>query len=207
MPFPAPPPPPPVNPFRVPPSSQPPPRLPAKSKFPTLTQRPGTRLPPIASSQSQRPAHLDGPYSPPSSQQATQLFDPYPSSQPPQLGVETLSRPRPRTTSVNPRERTVSRPPSSLGPRAGLAQAQGQGQRHRSPSTFSQHPLAGPSAHVDQYRPPKTAVDVYQGDRASAVPQSQPKAQKGAEILENLAGKLSSPICRTKLIFRSADMA
>ena len=45
---------------------------------------------------------------------------------------------------------------------------------------------------VDQYRPdsipiPRTAAQVYQGDRPSSIP---PKAQKGVEILEKIAGKL-----------------
>jgi hypothetical protein len=47
---------------------------------------------------------------------------------------------------------------------------------------------------IDQYRPdsipmPRTAAQVYQGDRPSSIP---PKAQKGVEILEKIAGKLSS---------------
>jgi hypothetical protein len=45
---------------------------------------------------------------------------------------------------------------------------------------------------IDQYRPdsipmPRTAAQVYQGDRPSSIP---PKAQKGVEILEKIAGKL-----------------
>jgi hypothetical protein len=48
---------------------------------------------------------------------------------------------------------------------------------------------------IDQYRPdsipmPRTAAQVYQGDRPSSIP---PKAQKGVEILEKIAGKLTYP--------------
>ena len=50
---------------------------------------------------------------------------------------------------------------------------------------------------IDQYRPdsipmPRTAAQVYQGDRPSSIP---PKAQKGVEILEKIAGRLISLVC------------
>jgi hypothetical protein len=153
--------------IRAPPSSQP--VLPTRNKsaFPSL-QRPRPGQPPLfgrtsstqaRQSQTQTPWRDSQPLSQSQRPSSNRLDNRYspPSSQPAKLFPSQT-------------QRQVSRPPSSIG------------------GSQSQHAMG----IIDQYRPdsipmPRTAAQVYQGDRPSSIP---PKAQKGVEILEKIAGEL-----------------
>jgi hypothetical protein len=162
--MPAPPPPPA---FRAPPSSQPamPPR--ASSAFPSL-QRPRSRPLPPSFTQSSQSSQRQSTFRPPSSSQ----------SQRPNSNMNLDNRYSPPSSQLS---QLFSRPPQS--------QTQTQRQRQMSRQLASQGDY--PLENVDHYRPgsvgPRTAAEAYQ-DRPSGVVPS--KAQKGAEILEKISGKL-----------------
>lgn len=149
--------------IRAPPSSQPVLHTRDRSVFPSLQRtRPG------------QPPSFGCTSSTQGRQSQTPWRDSQPSSQSQRPSSNRLdnrySPPSSQPTQLFPSQtpRQVSRPPSSLGG----SQAMGI---------------------IDQYRPdsipmPRTAAQVYQGDRPSSIP---PKAQKGVEILEKIAGKLA----------------
>lgn len=163
-------------PARAPPSSQP--VLPARNRsaFPSLNRtRPGQVPSSGRASSTQTQAR-------PQSQSQT----PWRESQ---LPSQSQSQ-RPNSNRLDNRYS----PPSSQPTQLFASQAQSQSQRPRQisrpPSSQSQVGLG----IVDQYRPdsipmPRSAADVYRGERPSTNP---PKAQKGVEILEKIAGKLPS---------------
>ena len=100
--------------------------------------------------------------------------------------------------SQRPSDRLDNRysPPSSQPTQLFASQSRSQRQVSRPPS--SQRGL------VDQYRPdsisvpvpvPRSAMEVYQGDRPGSLAVSvPPKPQKGVEILEKIAGKLECTV-------------
>jgi len=149
--------------IRAPPSSQP---VTSRSKlvFPSL-QRPRPGQPPTFRRPSSTQAR-------PQSQTQTPWRDSQ-SQRPSSSRLDNrYSPPSSQPTQLfTQTQRQVSRPPSSIG------------------GSQNQHTMGV----VDQYRPdsipmPRTAAQVYQGDRPSSIP---PKAQKGVEILEKIAGKLT----------------
>jgi hypothetical protein len=54
---------------------------------------------------------------------------------------------------------------------------------------------------------PRTAAEVYQGDRPSGPGAVPPKAQKGAEILEKITGKLLFLVGEIKADDRSSNVS
>jgi len=99
--------------------------------------------------------------------------------------------------SQRPSDRLDNRysPPSSQPTQLFASQSRSQRQGSRPPS--SQRGL------VDHYRPdsisvpvpvPRSAMEVYQGDRPGSSVPVPPKPQKGVEILEKIAGKLECTV-------------